>query len=172
MDFRNEILKEHSKKQNLKVAHAVGADEIKFAEIMKLFFANEYRVTQRIAAVVYLCFEKHPEFITAYIKPLLVNLGNEKLHDAVKHNTVRILQFIEIPKSLQGLAFQNCMGLLLSSDEPIAVKVFAMTVLANICKQEPDLRKELKLVIEAQLPYGSTGFRNRGAKILKQLEKR
>ncbi len=171
MNIRLEILKENSKKQTLKVANYVGADKKLFAEIMKLFFANEYRVTQRIAAVVSVCFENHPELIKEYIKPMLLNLEKDNLHDAVKRNTVRVLQFIEIPKALQGLAFQNCMDLFRKPEEPIAVRVFAMTVLFNICKQEPDLRNELKIVIESQMPYGSTGFKNRGAKILKQLEK-
>lgn len=171
MNIREEILKENSKKQTLKVANYVGEDENLFAEVMRLFFANEYRVTQRIAAVVSVCFEKHPLLIKKYIESLLKNLEKENLHDAVKRNTVRIFQFIEIPKKLQGLAFQNCMNLLLSPDEPIAVKAFSMTVLANICKQEPDLRNELKIVIEELLPYGSAGFKNRGIKILKLLEK-
>ena len=43
MNFREEILKEHSKKQTLKVANYVGADKKLFAEIMHLFFANEYQ---------------------------------------------------------------------------------------------------------------------------------
>lgn len=171
MNIREEILKEHSKKQILKVANYVGQDEKLFAEVMRLFFANEYQVTQRIAAVMSVCVEKHPHLIQKFIEPLLKNLTKEKLHDAVKRNTVRIFQFIEIPKDLQGLAYQNCMNLLLSPDEPIAVKAFSMTVLANICKQEPDLKNELRIVIEDQLPYGSAGFKNRGEKTVKYLEK-
>jgi len=33
-----------------------------------------------------------------------------------------------------------------------------MTVLLNIVKKEPDLKKELKILIEDQLPYASAGF--------------
>jgi hypothetical protein len=171
MNIRAEILKEHSKKQTLKVANYIGADKKLLAEAMTLFFANEYRVTQRMAAVINVCFEKHPDLLKPYFKAMITNLENRNLHDAVKRNTVRILQFVDIPKELQGVAFENCMNLLLEPEEPIAVKAFSMTVLANLCKIEPDLKNELKIAIETQLPFGSAGFKNRGEKTLKLLGK-
>ena len=57
----------------------------------------------------------------------------------------------------------------MDDDEPIAVKVFAMTVAANICKHEPELKNELQLVIEDQLENASAGFRARAKKVFKQL---
>ena len=72
---------------------------------------------------------------------------------------------------MQGLAFENCMKLLLSADEAIAIKVFSMTVLVNICKTEPDLKNEVKLAIETQLPYASKGYLNRAGKLLSKLKK-
>jgi hypothetical protein len=60
---------------------------------------------------------------------------------------------------------------LLDPKEPIAVRAFSMTVLGNLAAQHPDLKKELRLVIESQLPYGSAGFVARAKKVLKQLEK-
>jgi hypothetical protein len=44
-----------------------------------------------------------------------------------------------------------------------------MTVLANIARAEPDLKHEIKLVIEEMLPLGSGGIISRGKKVLKQL---
>jgi hypothetical protein len=46
-----------------------------------------------------------------------------------------------------------------------------MTVLFNIVKKYPELKDELKMSIEDQLPYGSAGFKSRGRRILKSLEK-
>ena len=171
MNLRAEILKEHSKKQTQKIATFIGDNEKLFAELMDLFFANEYRVTQRAAWVVSKCYDQHPKLLTVYLKPLIENLSHSHLHDAVKRNTLRILQFVELALELQGLAFQNCMNLFISAEEPIAVKVFAMTVLSNICKQEPDLKNEVKIVIENQLPYASAGFKSRAKKVLKELNK-
>jgi hypothetical protein len=51
----------------------------------------------------------------------------------------------------------------------VAVKVFAMTVLSTIINDQPDLKKELKTIIEDQLPYASPGFVARARKIIKKL---
>ena len=63
MMLREALLKEHSKKQALQIANYVGSDPLLFAQLMALFFANEYKITQRAAWVVSCCAEKHPQLI-------------------------------------------------------------------------------------------------------------
>jgi hypothetical protein len=93
------------------------------------------------------------------------------VHDAVKRNVVRLLQFIEIPKQLQGLTADICFRFFHNKREPIAVRVFSMTVLSNLAKKLPELKNELIPLIEDQLPYGSAGFISRGRKVLRELKK-
>ncbi|MTI21662.1 hypothetical protein E1176_11580 [Fulvivirga sp. RKSG066] len=170
MDIKTALLQEHSRNQAEKIAQYIGSNEEKFAELMTLFFSDTYRVTQRAAWPMSICSDEHPELIRPYLKQMINSLS-ATVHVAVKRNTVRALQNIDIPEELRGIAAENCFNLLASGDEPIAVKVFAMTVLANICKIEPDLSHELRILIEDQMPYGSAGFKSRGNKILKQLDK-
>ena len=47
MNLLNEILKEHSKAQILKIVKYVGSDQLRFDELIKLFLNGPYRVTQR-----------------------------------------------------------------------------------------------------------------------------
>jgi hypothetical protein len=63
-----------------------------------------------------------------------------------------------------------CFGYLSDPKEPIAVRVFSMTVLANMAKENPELKNEIIPIIEDQLPFGSAGFRSRGTKVLKILK--
>jgi hypothetical protein len=44
-----------------------------------------------------------------------------------------------------------------------------MTVLGNLTMALPELGKELAILIEDELPYGSAGFVSRGRKVLKQI---
>lgn len=169
MNLREEILKEHSKKQTIKIVKFIGNDAKKFKELMYLFFNDEYRVVQRSAWIVNNCAENYPELIKPYIKKMIAYL-QKPVHDAVRRNTVRIFQFIDIPKNLAGQVATVCFDLLQSKTEPVAVKVFSMTVLAKICKTEPEMKNELKLLIEQQLPYSTTGFLARAKKVLKQLD--
>ena len=64
-----------------------------------------------------------------------------------------------------------CFNFLLSQDEPVAIRVFAMTVLGNIAQKWPELKNELRMAIEENMEFGSAGFKSRGKKELKRLKK-
>jgi hypothetical protein len=91
--------------------------------------------------------------------------------DAVKRCIIGILQDADIPEVEEGILADRCFQFLNSAKETIAVKVFSMTVLFRIVKKYPELKMELKESIQSQLPFGSAGFKNRGQKVLKALEK-
>ncbi len=170
MSLREEILKEHSKTHTVYLANKIGPNQEGFDELMELFLGDEYRVTQRAAWVVSHCIDAHPWLIKKHLKSIIENL-QKPVHVAVKRNTVRILQFMEIPEELMGLTAEICFNILNSGKEPVAVKVFAMTVLFNIVQVYPELSEELEISIEEQMPFCSAGFKSRGRKVLKALSK-
>ncbi|MBM2840584.1 MAG: hypothetical protein HW412_1112 [Bacteroidetes bacterium] len=51
----SEILREHSKRQAVRIATWVGRDKKRFRQLIKLFLEGEYRVTQRSAWIVNSC---------------------------------------------------------------------------------------------------------------------
>jgi hypothetical protein len=132
MNLVKALLKEHSKAQCNRIVEYIGTNEVRFEELVELFLSGPYRVTQRAAWPLSYCAEHHPELIKPHLKKLIHNLNRPGLHDAVKRNTIRFLQFISIPKSLQGVTAQVCFNLLQNPTEAIAVRVFSMTVLSNI----------------------------------------
>jgi hypothetical protein len=89
------------------------------------------------------------------------------IHDAVPRAVIRILQTVEIPPSLLGRVASVCFDQLSSAGAGVAVRVFAMTVLGRIAEGRPDLARELRMVIEQQLPFASAGFAARAHMILK-----
>ncbi|MGI9545496.1 MAG: hypothetical protein ACR2MX_19700, partial [Cyclobacteriaceae bacterium] len=102
--------------------------------------------------------------------PILVKKLQGPVSVALKRNTLRLWQDLDIPKSLEGEVANICFGYLSSSREPIAIKVFSMTVLLNLTKRIPELSNELQILVEDQLPYGSAGFKSRGRKVLRALK--
>ncbi|MEQ9425713.1 MAG: hypothetical protein RJQ09_14915 [Cyclobacteriaceae bacterium] len=170
MDLKGEILKENSKAQALRITAYIGNDEDKFAKLIQLFLSDDYRVTQRAAWILSHCCDEHPELIKPHLTRIVKNLDNNP-NIAVKRNTVRILQFIQLPESLMGPLADHCFNYLRSPKETIAVKVFSMTILSNICRYFPELSNELIPIIEEQMPYGSAGFKSRGKKVLKELSR-
>lgn len=169
MDIRAALLAEHSKAQMIMISNYIGADADRFAILMELFLGDNYRLTQRASWAVSKCGDQYPELLAPYIERMIKNLY-EDVPDAVKRNTLHLLQDREIPDIMLDEAADIGFKIMESKMEPIAVKVFAMTMLANICKKVPELKNELRLIIEDQMPYGSSGFRSRGDKILKRLK--
>jgi hypothetical protein len=171
MDLESEILQESSKRQCVRIATWIGTDKRRFKELMDLFLKGEYRITQRAVWIIKHCADEHAELVMPYIGSMIDRMVEANVHDAVKRNVVRILQEIEIPRRLAGKVATVCFEWLASAKEPVAVKVFSMSVLANIAKQEPDLKNEIRILIDQQMPMGSAGFKSRGKKVLRQLGK-
>jgi len=169
MDLRTALRKEHSKFQTTKIADYVGINRARFKQLVDVYLAGPYRITQRAAWALSLCVERVPGLLGPHLGPILDHLGTPGVHDAAKRNTVRLLQFIDIPKKYHGKVVDLCFGYLSSKKEPVAVKVFSMSVLKTLVQNEPDLRREFRLVIEDQLPYASPAFRSRASKVLKEI---
>jgi hypothetical protein len=169
MDLVAVILQEHSRAQALKISKWVGADPKKFTILVDVFLKGPYRVTQRAAWPLNFVVEQHPGMIIPHLKKILDHLNRPGIHDAVKRNTMRLLQFIDVPKKYEGRIADTCFNFLRNRKEAVAIRVFAMTVLANISMQNPDLKPELKIIIEDQIPYESPAFVSRAKRVLKRL---
>lgn len=166
MDIERELLKGHSIAQTLKIAAWIGTDERRAAQFMDVFLGGDPLILQRGAWVIGKVSDTHPELFVPHLKKMLAKMTEPGVHDAVKRNIVRLLQTIEIPPRLLGTVVSICFDFLASPQEPIAVKVCAMTVIARVCKKEPDLENELRLLVEQQLPNAGGAFRSRARKIL------
>lgn len=165
MDLREEILKEHSKKQCDKIVIWVGNSQKRFDELFHLFLTGEYRVVQRASWPVSYCVIAHPGFIKRNISMLIKNLNRQDLHNSVKRNSIRLLQHVDIPEKYQGKILEICFDYISSPSEPVAVKAFSLTVLSNLAKLYPEILPELRLVVEEQLPYQTAAFKARVKKI-------
>ncbi|HEY1203041.1 MAG TPA: hypothetical protein VGE79_18805 [Niastella sp.] len=170
MDLLKEIEKEHSKSQTEKIIKYVGANKDRFAELMKLFLKGEYRVTQRAAWPMSYCVCNHPELIAPYFKQIVVLLEKPGVHDAVKRNIVRLLQFVEIPKKYHGQVMNACFDFIADVETAVAIKAFSLTILDNLSKIYPDIRGELKLIIEERWEHETAAFTSRAKKILKSMK--
>jgi len=166
MDIRQALLDEHSTRQTAAIVDYIGCDEARFGELMAAFFAGPYRVTQRAAWPMSNCVELHPELIGPYLPKLIDLLKRDDFHNAVRRNVVRLLQFIDVPQQYAGKVYSDCIDLLNDPNEPVAVRVFSMTVAAKIARSEPDLMNELRLVIREHLPNASPGFLARARKLI------
>lgn len=169
MDLKREILKEHGRKQAHKIADYCAASPSRFKSLIDTYLAGPYRITQRASWPLSICAEKHPALIKPHLKKLLDFMTKPGVHDAVKRNTMRLLQFVDVPKRNQAQVIYLCFDFLQQPKEAIAVRVFAMTSLSRVIADKPELQKELRIILEDYLPYGTAAFRSRASKLIKKL---
>ena len=166
MNIREVLQSEHSKRQTLAIVEYIGNDEAKFRELVEIFLEGEYRLTQRSVWSFSYCVEKYPHLVEPYLEILIAQLERNNAHDSVKRNIVRMLQFIEIPEDLLGKIYSVCLDFIDNPKEPVATRAFAISVAAKIAKPEPDLIRELQLVVNKHLKYSSAAFKSRANKVL------
>jgi hypothetical protein len=169
MTFAERIPERYSQLEFKPIIKWIGGSEERFAELMEVFFNGNTRQNQYAAGLMIHCIDKWNYLLTPYIEKLILNLQKPNLHDAIKRNTVRVLQDVEIPEHLHGTMADIAFGYLQNPSEAIAIKVFSMTILDNLTQKYPELKEELHFILEAQMPFQSAGFRSRAGKILKSV---
>ena len=169
MDYRRRLESGNSKEIWGAIVNDIGSDPEKFSQIINIFLSDNYRLVQRVSQVIGIIGEKQPQLIAPYLPKLLDLLTTDTI-DAVKRNVLRIFQFIDIPKELEGKLFDVALTFLQSNEEAIAIRVFSMTSLRKICENHPELCQEIIPTIEIILSENkSGGIQSRGKSELKKL---
>ncbi len=169
-NIHDDVLTVRSKQQVNKLIRWIGTDRRRYGELMNFFLNGEEQLAKKSAWIIGHCTESHPELAGPWIEPMIKKIQEPETQGALKRNVVRILQFVEIPKKLQGTVTNLCFDLISSPNEEIAVRTFSMTVISNIAKNEPDLMKELATVVRQMLPYSTPAFRARARMIIRTPE--
>lgn len=166
MNLRKTILQEHSKTQTSKIVKWVGDSQQRFDELVNLFLNDEYRVVQRAAWPMSYIVIAHPVLIKKHLKRIIDNLSKPSNPDAVKRNTLRLMQHINIPRSLHGRVMELCFGYISSHTEKAAIKAFSLTVLENLSKEYPEIKSEIKVIIEDRWDVETPAFKVRARRFL------
>ncbi len=169
MLLRETILSEHSSANCSRIAKWAGSNQQNFDELFNLFLNNEFPLVQLASWSLSYAAIAHPSLLQKHFGRLVKNLRKPGLHDAVKRNTVRILQDIAIPKKYHGEVMNICFDYIITPGEKPAVKAFSLTVLQHLSKQYPEIKQELKTIIEDRWDLESAAFKSRAKKILKEL---
>lgn len=171
MDLKTELLREHSYENSEKIAWDIMENPHNLNDLFELFWADDYRITQRATWAIIIITEWKPKLIKPFVEQMILRLKKEDINDSIKRNTVRILAEFPIPLHMEGEITEICFGYLNNPSEAIAIKVFSMTILERMVEKHPELKAELIYAIETGMEFGSAGYRSRGRKILGRLKK-
>ncbi|MGG9971967.1 hypothetical protein ACQ33O_09265 [Ferruginibacter sp. SUN002] len=163
--LREELVKEHSKAQCNKIVAWVGSDQKRFDELFTHFSGKELKLVKMAAWPMSYCVQEHPALIKKHFTDIINILSKEKLIDAVKRNSLRALQCVDIPEKYEGQLMDLCFKYAAAPEEPIAVRVFALNVLSNLVKKYPEILPEIKLLIEENENHQTAAFKSVANKI-------
>jgi hypothetical protein len=165
-NLKKTLLKAHSKENCDLIVRYVGKNQNRFDELFTIFISDDKRLVQMSSWPLSYCVEAYPFFIEKHFENLFENLKKQSNHDAVKRHTLRLLQFVTIPTKFHGEVMNSCFSFIQKIEEKPAVKVFSLVLLENLVKIYPEIKSELLLIIETNLPFETAGFISRARKIL------
>jgi hypothetical protein len=168
MDYIKQLLQEHSRTNTELIAKGIGNDPVEFKKIVNIIYKEQPPLPQRAAWLLAVVNDQHPELLKPYLSKFIDTIEHFQV-DGIKRNMAAVLAKHDLPLRLQGKAVDVLFKLMLSPTETVAVKTEAMQTLGNIALKHPELKSELKMAIEDQLPKTTAAFHSRAKRIFKKL---
>jgi len=170
MNIANELLKEHSKAQTLMIQGAILQSPPLFDELWELLKSGEDPIPQRAAWVLSHLGDRNPGIIVPVMREALALLQEPK-HDAVHRALVRTMSRQKIPEDYEGELYDLSIAWIASPLKAVAIRIYCMEIASGIAMPYPELRDEVRMVIEAQMTWGSAGYKSRGNRVIKRLKR-
>jgi hypothetical protein len=159
-DLESLLRAARGKAQIAEIVAWVGGERGRFAELMRLLAGGDSVLAVKSAWVGGWVVEEHPELLAEHLPAVLGVLERPGLSSSVARGIFRMLQFAPISGECEGRVMSAAMAAL-GGPMPVAVKVYAMTVLKRLIAGYPELLEEVKLLVAEQLHDASPGFRAR-----------
>lgn len=151
-----------------RVADIAMTEPERLTELVECLFDAHPDVPRRAAWALQRVQDAQIELLRPFQARFLEALGLPQ-HGGVTRCLMRYFAEAEPPKSMWPALLEIAFAYLEDPKEAIAIRVHSMELIYRISIHEPDLGRELELVLEAHYPNGSAGFKNRARKILKKL---
>lgn len=157
----------HNKELRNEIILYVGSSKKKMADLMYFFFHEKWRYGQRASWAIGEIGKKQPKLIRPYLEKMVASL-DQPSHDAIKRNTIRIFEDIDIPEEIEGELYDSCMAFIIDTKVATAIRCFSITVCGKVADKYPELRAELVEVAKEYMPHGTAGFKFRCGKLIKR----
>ena len=124
----------------------------------------------RAAWVIDHIHQQSPELLNDKL-PIYIQTLHTIKSDGVKRHILKMATQLPVESIEEGQLVDLCFKWLQSSTTPIACKAHCMQLLFNITQKYHDLANEFGLILEEIAINGSTGEKNKAAKILGKIKK-
>ena len=169
MNFRKQLLAEASRANIDFIVATIDGEKEHFEKVFPLIYDSNGYIANRAGWVVEKCAARYPYLVESHINEIIdflpqINFGG------LRRVMLKVLTLLPIPETRMGEVIDVCLTWLESPNEKVAIKVYAMQILANFCKTEPGLIPELISIIETHYQRNSFAFKSRADKILEEFK--
>ena len=165
MDLAEQLMAEMSRQNIDYIARYVGNDGSRFDGLMTLVLQGKPPMPLRAAWAISVITDTYPKLLMPYVGQIVGRLETFE-HTGVHRLFLRYFQNIPIPEEVEGHLYDICYRWLLSREAPVAVKANCMQILYNIAQKEPELMRELLLILEELIDDESAAVRSRSRQLL------
>jgi len=144
-------------------------NQIPMMSLMELLDA-EHPIGMRFTWVFGEIVKLDPDYLFPIV-PHCFALRDKIKFPGFKRTVAKMLSLAGVPEEIEGLVVDELFKWVLNPKIKVAVKVFSIDTLSQLCFKYPDLKEELLLVIDDQLDKNTVAFRARTKSVLKKLEK-
>ena len=155
--------------KELLIAEVIKSDA-HFSSLLELALHETDPLAWRAAWVLDGSDEKKPGLAGKHLSNIIRALPGMGSTGTLR-SLLRLLVRYDIPEKHQGMLIDLCFSYLVSELYPVAVKAHAMQIIYQHVLIYPELKHELITVLRDQVQNNSVGFRARGNRLIKQMEK-
>ena len=163
--IRKRILTGSSGPEWRATARVCAADPADYDVLVGLLGDERAAVAKRAAYVFTHAGEYAPALTLARL-PVLVPLLDRTVHPGTRRAICRSLTFIDLPPAWVGPVLDRCFGYLEDVQERTAVRVFSADIIYRNTADYPELRAELRRLLEWAAPAASPGLSSKIRRLL------
>ncbi len=167
-EIKQILIKEHSKAAMFQIEQAILDNPVKINDLINCFFDKDHRLCQRAAGSLYEIGRNHPKWLVPFF-PAMIKSLNYPVHDALKRNTLRILEVLPIPDEYTGGVYDLCIHFFSTPNQAVAIRAYSISVSGNIAMKHPDLIPEYLQHLEIIEYDESYAIQSRIKKIRKRI---
>ncbi|NNE29712.1 MAG: hypothetical protein HKN16_08745 [Saprospiraceae bacterium] len=160
----------HSKRMALLIDHYIGNNPERVKALVEIICQDDGILHQRGSYNIWVMRKGKANLLIPHLDQLLDKLEGPS-HDAFGRGLLGTIANMTIPEEAMGRIADYCISALENPKEAIAIRANSMSVLTNICRQEPELVPEMELLISSFMEHGTAGYQARGRRVLKELNR-
>jgi hypothetical protein len=128
--------------------------------LVDLVLSHQPKLAERASWVLEKLSERNPGRLNDSLPRFIDNLKHIP-SSSTRRTLSKVLSLHTLPETEEAKVLDICLTMLEDPKEPVGVKANCMSLAFQLLPKYPELKNELFLLIEDQLPYLSVGFASR-----------